>query len=96
MQIVLLEIKIDLHMTGGLKYRRKIANSIKDRLKKLNLSIIDISTEYSKEIELAVVYVSPTMEIKDSIKQAIVDILDLGSYEYEYEINELQHCLIFE
>lgn len=88
MLITLLEIHIELFEANGLKYRRKITNSIKDRLKKSNISILDNSTEYAKEIELAVIYLSANTDIKEKTKKSINDILEKGSFEYDYTVYE--------
>ena len=58
MRVFVIYIHIDLEFVDSLKGRRKIINSIKDRLKTKNLSILDISAEYAKEIDLALSFLS--------------------------------------
>ena len=83
MVVTFLEIKIELYETGGLKYRRKIANSIKERLKKLNLSLLDTSSEYTKEIELTAVFLSPDNSFKEKTK---ANPFDSGKFKSRYHL----------
>jgi len=53
MIIVSLIVDFELPFVFSLKERRKIVNSIKDKLKKFNVSILDISNEYPKEASIA-------------------------------------------
>ena len=49
MVIVNLIADFELPFVFSLKERRKILNSIKEKLKKFNVSVLDISGEYPKE-----------------------------------------------
>ena len=80
-------ITIDLPYVQTLKGRRKILNSIKDRLSKHNLSIVDISGEYSKEAQLAILFWAlKESDIQKKI-QNIEKILDRYFSDNEYDIN---------
>lgn len=52
-------IEMELPWAESLKGRRRILNSIKERLKKFNLSILDLSGEYPKEATIALSFLSP-------------------------------------
>ena len=80
-------IHLELPYVNGLKGRRAIVNSIKDKLKKLNLSILDISGEYVKEADIAICYLAPNS--KEAIKYitTIESILDKNAFEYEWSID---------
>ena len=56
MIIVNMSLDFELPFAFSLKERRKIINSIKDKLKKFNVSTLDISGEYVKEASLAIVF----------------------------------------
>ncbi len=53
MVIVNIIADFELPFAFSLKDRRKIINSIKSRLKKFNVSMLDISGEYPKEASIA-------------------------------------------
>ncbi|MCK9162138.1 MAG: DUF503 family protein [Arcobacteraceae bacterium] len=80
-------LSVDLYDIDGLKGRRKIVNSIKDRLKPLNLSLLDISGSYSKEAELALVFLAPNQAFSAQYRQKIEDILNRYLPEYEFNIS---------
>ncbi|WP_200763890.1 DUF503 family protein [Nitrosophilus alvini] len=87
MQIVNLLITLDFPYIQSLKGRRKILNSIKERLSKLNVSILDISSEYPKEGELAVVFLSLGEEYTHKKIQNIEKILNRYFSDIEYSIS---------
>lgn len=87
MLLINMQIIIDLPYIESLKGRRKIIHSIKDRLSRYNLSILDISSEYAKEAELAIAFLSLNQkELSKKIK-SIENSLDKFIGEIEYEIN---------
>jgi len=85
------EIHLHCPYIESLKGRRRVLNSIKDRLKKMNISILDISREYSKEGDLAFVFLSPNAKEKENYKRKVEAILDtyIDSCEYEIEYEEI-------
>ena len=80
-------IHLNLPYVSGKKGRRAIINSIKERLKKLNISILDISSEYVKEADIAICYLSPNQKESAKYLEKIELILDRDAYEYEWEID---------
>ncbi len=87
MHIVNLLITLDLPYVESLKGRRKILNSIKERLSKLNISILDISSEYPKEAEIAIVFLALSEEDIQKRLQNIEKILDRYFSDIEYSIS---------
>jgi uncharacterized protein YlxP (DUF503 family) len=84
MVIVNLIADFDLPFVFSLKQRRKILNSIKDRLKKFNVSILDISGEYPKEASIAIVYAAHNEKQANEIKRKIEDFLYKNFPEIEF------------
>ena len=79
-------IRIDLPYVESLKGRRSVLNGIKDSLKKLNVSVLDISSEYAKEAELAVVYAAANEKLCNQIFQTIEQILEQRYPELQCDI----------
>jgi uncharacterized protein YlxP (DUF503 family) len=88
MLLVNMQISLYFPYAVSLKGRRKIINSIKERLKKFNLSILDVSREYIKEGELAIAYLAFNQKSVEQIEQSIEKILDRFIGEIEYEISK--------
>ncbi len=87
MYIVNLLITLDLPYVQSLKGRRKIINSIKDRLSRLNISILDISSEYPKEAAIAIAFLALSEEDIQKRVQNIEKILDRHFSDIEYSIS---------
>jgi len=87
MHIVNILISFDLPYVQTLKGRRKILNSIKDRLSKLNISLLDISSEYPKEAELAIVFLAFTDKDIQKKLQNIKKVLDRYFSDIDYTIS---------
>ena len=87
MHLVNLLITIDLPYVQSLKGRRKIINSIKDRLSKMNLSVLDISSEYPKEAEIAIAFLTLSENDIQKKIQSIEKILDRYFSDINYEIS---------
>lgn len=89
MVICVCNIYFELIEVSSLKGRRAILNSIKDRLSKLNLSILDLSSEYAKEATLAIAFLAPTSKAAAKKRQAIEEIIYKNHpeiyFEMEYE-----------
>ncbi len=79
-------IHLDLPYASGLKGRRAIVNSIKERLKRLNISVLDISSEYVKEADIAICYLAPNSKESAKYLEKIESILDRDAFEYEWDI----------
>jgi len=82
--ITSLIVDFELPFVFSLKDRRKIINSIKDKLKKFNLSILDISSEYPKEATLAICYLSHNMPDAKQYKEKIENFLYRNFPEFEF------------
>jgi uncharacterized protein YlxP (DUF503 family) len=84
MVIVNMIADFDLPFVFSLKERRKIISSIKDKLKKFNLSIIDISGEYPKEASIAIVFAAHNEKQAGEIRKKIEDFLYRNFPEIEF------------
>ena len=84
MVIVNLIADFDLPFVFSLKERRKIVNSIKDKLKKFNVSIIDISGEYPKEASIAIVFASHNEKLARETQRRIEEFLYKNFPEIEF------------
>ena len=90
MLIVHALLTLDLPHVTSLKGRRKIVNSIKERLRHKNLSVIDISGEYPKEAAIAICFLAlsePDARKKlQSIEETILRYHPDLSFDLSYEI----------
>ena len=75
-------IRIDLPYVESLKGRRSVLSGIKEILKKLNVSVLDISSEYAKEAELAVVYAAANERLCNQRFQTIENLLNSDIRNY--------------
>jgi len=87
LRVFIIYIHIDLEFVHSLKGRRKIINSIKDRLKSKNLSLLDISGEYAKEIDLALSFLSIDEYSGKQKFQNIQNFLENTFPEYDIDID---------
>ncbi len=86
MLVGLLHISLHLPYAQGLKGRRKYLNSIKQRLKSKNLSVLDISAEYPKEAELAAAFVALSHADAHEKKRSVEELFDSLYTELECEV----------
>jgi uncharacterized protein YlxP (DUF503 family) len=84
MVIVNLIVDFELPFVFSLKERRKILNSIKEKLKKFNLSILDLSNEYPKEATLAIVYAAHNEKQAAEIRRNVEEFLFRNFPEIEF------------
>jgi len=84
MVIVNLIADFELPFVFSLKERRKILNSIKGKLRKFNVSVLDISGEYPKEASLAVVYAAHNEKLAGEIKASVEEFLFKNFPEIEF------------
>ena len=87
MILAYIQIDITLPYAVSLKGRRKVIHSVKERLKKLNCSILDISREYVKEAALAVALLAHDKKEFFKKLQIIEEILGSFIGEIEYSID---------
>ena len=82
-------LRFELIGVSSLKGRRSILNSLKEKLKKFNLSLLDISSEYPQEAELALVFLSPdkisAAQYREKIETLIERQFPQWPCEMEYE-----------
>ncbi len=86
MLIVYATITLQLPYISSLKGRRKILNSIKDRLKHQNIAIADLSGEYAKEATLALLFFAANENIANNKITKIDNLLANSFSDIEYEI----------
>ncbi len=83
-------IHLELPHAHFLKGRRSVINSLKEKLKAFNLSVLDVSGEYPKEAEIAFVFLSPDAKQGTQYLQKIEAMIErhFGEYmwEMEYEV----------
>jgi uncharacterized protein YlxP (DUF503 family) len=79
-----ISVDFELPFVFSLKERRKIINSIKDKLKKFNVSVLDISGEYPKEASLVIVFAAHNEKQAAEIQRRIEDFLFKNFPEIEF------------
>ena len=80
-------LHIDLPEVVSLKGRRAVTNSMKEKLKSFNVSVIDLSGEYAKEADIGFVFVSPNNLKSAQYREKIESMLERNFAEYPYEID---------
>jgi len=82
-------LHLELPDAHSLKGRRSITNSVKERLKAFNVSVMDLSGEYPKEADIAFVFLSPdarsAAQYREKIEQTLERNFSEFSYDLEYE-----------
>jgi uncharacterized protein YlxP (DUF503 family) len=86
MVIVSALLEFDLPYVHSLKGRRAFLNSIKERLKKFNISLLDLSGEYAKEASLSFVFLSHSEPMALSYLQEIEKALERFAHEAEFTL----------
>jgi uncharacterized protein YlxP (DUF503 family) len=79
---------IDMHLphASSLKGRRAILNAIKEKLRKYNLSQLDISGEYPKEATIAIIFLSSDRSRAQQQIEKIESQLESSFPEVGFEI----------
>jgi len=80
-------IYLNLDFVESLKGRRAIVNSLKERLKCKNISILDISSNYAKEATLAFCFLSSDSSSSAKYKEQITKLIERYFPEIDYEID---------
>jgi len=80
-------IDMQLPFVSSLKGRRTVLNSIKERLKKFNLSQLDISGEYPKEASIAFILLAQEHRLAEQQIQKIETVLESSFPEIEFSIS---------
>jgi uncharacterized protein YlxP (DUF503 family) len=82
---------LELPEIHSLKGRRAVTNSLKEKLKKFNVSVLDVSGEYAKEVSIAFVFLSPSsleaVQYRQKIEQMIEN--NFGEFYFELEFEEI-------
>lgn len=79
-------IHLDLPYVQSLKGRRSVVNSMKEKLKLFNVSVLDISGEYAKEADIAFVFLSPNTLKSAQYREKIEKMLETNFSEYHFDI----------
>jgi len=82
--IVNMIVDFELPFVFSLKERRKVLNSLKDKLKKFNISILDISSEYPKEASVAIVFAAHNEKQAIQVREKIESFLYKNFPEIEF------------
>ena len=83
----MLTVEFELPGVDGLKGRRKTLNSLKESLKRMNLSVIDTSGEYPGEASLEVALVAHTDGMAVERSREIERFLASRFPEYEFNVS---------
>jgi len=76
MTLIYADLTIDLPFAASKKGRRAITNAIKERLARMNCSVLDISGEYPKEAQLALAFLSLSEQEAHARLEAIERMLE--------------------
>jgi len=79
-------LHIELPYVQSLKGRRSVTNSIKEKLKAFNLSVLDVSGEYAKEADIAFVFLSQDSLGAAQYREKIEKMLERNFSEYYFEL----------
>ena len=79
-------LHIDLPYVQSLKGRRSVVNSLKEKLKAFNLSVLDVSGEYAKEADIAFVFLSQNSLGAAQYREKIEKMLERNFSEYHFEL----------
>jgi uncharacterized protein YlxP (DUF503 family) len=79
-------LHIDLPYAHSLKGRRRVVNSMKEKLKAFNLSVLDVSGEYAKEADIAFVFLSQNALDAAQYRKKIEKMLERSFSEYHVEL----------
>lgn len=79
-------LQFELTDVHSLKGRRSILNALKEQLKKFNVSVLDISSEYPKVASLAIAYLSPDAVLAAQYRHNIETMIEKKFPEWPCEI----------
>ncbi len=80
-------VEMELPWAESLKGRRRVLSGIKEKLKKLNLSLLDLSGEYPKEATIALSFLSPGRTEAERYLEKIDDLLYRNFPEIAFHIS---------
>jgi len=83
------DLHFELPEVHSLKGRRSVTNSVKEKLKAFNVSVLDLSGEYPKEADIAFIFLSPdarsAAQYRDRIEQMLERSFSGVHYDMAYE-----------
>lgn len=79
-------LHLELPHVHSLKGRRSITNSLKEKLKAFNLSVLDISGAYAKEADIAFVFLSQNTLGSAQYREKIEKMLERNFSEYQFDL----------
>ncbi|HEO97736.1 MAG: DUF503 family protein [Campylobacterales bacterium] len=79
-------LHMELPEVHSLKGRRSVLNSLNEKLKRFNVSLLDISGEYVKEADIAFVFLSHDARSSAQYREEIESMLSRNFSEYFYEL----------
>ena len=79
-------LHLELPHVESLKGRRSVTNSMKEKLKAFNVSVMDISGEYAKEADIAFVFLSPNSLKSAQYREKVEQMLERNFSEYHFEV----------
>ncbi len=84
-------LHLELEEIETLKGRRRVVNSLKDRLKTFNISVLDISGSYVKEADIALAWLAHDARHSAQIRQSLERLLErhFSEYIWDLEFEEL-------
>jgi len=80
-------LHLELPHVSSLKGRRAVINSLKEKLKQFNLSVLDISGDYVKEADIAFVFLAPNAMKSAQYRDKIEKMLEQYFGEYLFELS---------
>ena len=80
-------IELEFPYVRSIKERRNMLRSIKERLGRYNLSILDLSGSYAKEGEIAFAFLAHDRSQAARILESMECLLSRRAGEYEYRID---------
>jgi len=84
-------LRLELPEAHSLKGRRRIVNSLKERLKAFNISVLDVSGSYVREAEIALAWLAHNPRQSAQIRQSVERVLErhFSEYPWDLEIEEM-------
>ncbi|MEA3433192.1 MAG: DUF503 family protein [Campylobacterota bacterium] len=79
-------LHLELPHVQSLKGRRSVTNSMKEKLKAFNLSVLDVSGEYAKEADIAFVFLSQNSLGSAQYREKIEKMLERNFSEYHFDL----------
>jgi uncharacterized protein len=80
------DLHFELPDVHSLKGRRSVTNSLKEKLKTFNVSVLDTSGAYPKEADVAFVFLSPDSRTAAQYRDKIDKMLERNFSEFHYEL----------